>query len=238
MIESPKGYKKYIYWLSQQKEKELRLRLIERGEGVIKGKAVVCKGLTKASGVVSVSPAVWNEICRRQGSWYRKSEKNRQYLIISPYQLEGFEDYREAVITESDFLLPRPATIQEKQEIVEDHEFIQSVPQEWYDATELEKRVWMRWARRLGSDKDWDGLFLVHTANHANFIKPRFFIESNGQKIPYSIDKSADLCSCCLEIFQVIGDRFPQKLIVPCVGAVMFAGLPKDRYLLVEKPDC
>ena len=200
------------------------------------GKAVVCPGLDEISKIISVSPDVWDGTCHRQGSWYGKSEKNGKYLIISSFELEGFEHYREAVITRSDFLLPRPATREEKEEMVEDEEFKCLIPQEWHIISDLEKRIWMRWARRLGSEEDWDTLFLTHTATHANFIKPRFFIESDGQTMPYSIDMSANLCSCCLELFQVIGNTWRKKLVAPCPGAVIFSRLPKDRYLMVERP--
>jgi len=200
------------------------------------GKAVVCAGLDEISKIISISPEVWGQTCHRQGSWYRESEKNGQYLIISSFELEGFEYGKEAIITRSDFLLPRPATREEKQEMVEDEEFKSLIPQEWHVISDLEKRIWMRWARRLGSEEEWDSLFLTHTATHANFIKPRFFIESDGQRVPYSIDRSANLCSCCLEVFQVIGATWRKKLVAPCAGAVIFSRLPKDRYLLVERP--
>ncbi|MFH1351080.1 MAG: hypothetical protein ABII26_09075 [Pseudomonadota bacterium] len=101
----------------------------------------------------------------------------------------------------------------------------------------MEKTLYLRWARRLGSDvEDYDALYLSHTANHANFIKPRFFIREDRDIIPYSIDRSAYLCSCCLELFQIIGERYPKKLVAPCPGATLFARLEPDRYLLVEKP--
>ncbi|MBE9520170.1 MAG: hypothetical protein IME97_03505 [Proteobacteria bacterium] len=120
--------------------------------------------------------------------------------------------------------------------MIRDEEFKVLVPEEWYVVSDLEKRLWTRWARRLGSEEGWDSLFLTHTACHANFIKPRFFVESDGQKVPYSIDRSANLCSCCLELFQVVGTAWRKKLVAPCAGAVIFSRLPKDRYLLVEKP--
>ena len=210
--------------------------LMSRNVELKSGKAVVCPGLDEISKIISVSPEVWDQTCHRQGSWYRRSQKNGQYLIISSFELEGFEQHKEAVITRSDFLLPRPATREEKQEMVEDEEFRSLIPQEWNIISDLEKRIWMRWARRLGSEEDWDSLFLTHTATHANFIKPRFSIETDGQTIPYSIDMSANLCSCCLELFQVIGTTWPKKLVAPCAGAVIFSRLPKDRCLLVERP--
>jgi len=226
---------KHVYWLTEEKEGELRAVLAERGIKLKKGKAVVCPGLDEITKIISVAPEVWRGTCKRQGSWYRKSARNGLYLIISSFDLEGFEPYREAIITRSDFILPRPASGDEKQEMVEDEEFRSSVPEEWYIVSDLEKRLWTRWARRLGSEDDWDTLFLTHTATHANFIKPRFFIQKDGHIIPYSIDRSANLCSCCLELFGVIGERWKKKLVSPCAGAVIFSRLEKDRYLLVER---
>ncbi len=209
---------------------------MDRDIRVQSGKRVVCAGLDEISGIVSVSPEVWSATCRRQGSWYRKSGKAGLYLIISSFELEGLERSRQAVITPSKFLLPRPATREQKEGMVEDDEFKSLIPREWHVTSDLEKRIWMRWAKRSGSELEWDQLFLTHTANHANFIKPRFFIESGGQTIPYSIDRSANLCSCCLELFQVIGDTWRKKLVSPCAGALIFPRLPRDRYLLVERP--
>jgi hypothetical protein len=227
---------KHIYWLTREKEGRLREILAERGIKLKSGKAVVCPGLDEITKIISVAPEVWRGTCRRQGSWYRRSTKKGLYLIISSFELEGFKSYREAVITRSDFVLPRPATREEKLEMVADEEFRFSVPEQWYIVSDLEKRLWTRWARRLGSEDDWDTLFLTHTATHANFIKPRFFIEEDGRIIPYSIDRSANLCSCCLELFGVIGERWKKKLVAPCAGAVVFSRLEKDRYLLVESP--
>lgn len=209
---------------------------MSRDTGLESGKGVVCRGLDEINKIIRVSPEVWSETCHRQGSWYRESGKAGQYLIISSFELLGFEQFKEATISRSDFLLPRPATREEKEEMVGDKEFRSLVPKEWHVISDLEKRTWMRWARRSGSELDWDTLFLSHTANHANFIKPRFFIESEGQTVPYSIDRSANLCSCCLELFQVIGHEWRKKLVSPCAGAVIFPRLPKDRYLLVERP--
>ena len=196
----------------------------------------MCPGLDEISKVISVGPEVWDGTCHRQGSWYRESEKNGQYLIISSLELSDFESHKEAIITKSDFSPPVLATVNEMEEMVKDEEFKPLIPQDWNIISDLEKRIWIRWARRSGSDADWATLFLTHTANHANFIKPRFFIEENGQRIPYSIHISANLCSCCLELFQVIGDNYPKKLVSPCAGAVIFSRLPKDKYLLVERP--
>jgi hypothetical protein len=227
---------KHIYWLTEEKEGQLKRTLADRGIKLKSGKAVVCPGLDEITKIISIAPEVWSGTCQRQGTWYKRSAKNGLYLIISSFGLEGFEPYKQAVITRSDFILPNPATRKEKQEMIEDEGFRPSVPKEWYEVSDFEKRLWIRWARRLGSEDDWDTLFLTHTANHANFTKPRFFLEEDGHIIPYSIDRSANLCSCCLELFGVIGEEWKKKLVAPCSGAVVFSRLEKDRYLLVETP--
>ncbi len=222
--------------MPKEGEQELREELIKRKIKVKKGKSLMCPGLDEISKVISVDPEVWDGTCHRQGSWYRESKKNGQYLIISSLELSSFESYKEAIITKSDFSPPALATVEVMEEMVRDEEFKPLIPQDWNIISDLEKRIWIRWARRSGSDADWDKLFLTHTANHANFMKPRFFIEEKGQRIPYSIHISANLCSCCLELFQVIGNDYPKKLVSPCAGAVIFSRLPKDKYLLVERP--
>jgi len=147
------------------------------------GKAVVCAGLDEISKIMSVPPDVWDSTCRRQGSWYRNSEKNGKYLIISSFELEGYERFKEAVITQSNFILPRPITREEKKIMVDDEQFKSLVPREWYSITDLEQRIWIRWARKLGSEEGWGFLFfLTHTACHANFYQTTIFLSSQMAK--------------------------------------------------------
>jgi len=47
-------------------------------------------------------------------------------------------------------------------------------------------------------------------------VKPRFFIREGETMIPYSIDRSAHLCSSCLELFHVLGEEHKKKLVAPC----------------------
>ena len=117
-----------------------------------------------------------------------------------------------------------------------DKDIIPHIPQRWQRVGEMERRILLRWALKLGSDiEDYDSLYLSHTANHANFIKPVFFIQENETLIPYSIDRSAHLCSACLEVFQVLGGDYPVKFVAPCPGMTIFARLRPDSYLRVEK---
>ncbi|UCF57460.1 MAG: hypothetical protein JSW15_03040 [Deltaproteobacteria bacterium] len=235
-LKSKPFYRKHIYWLTKDEEARFRDQLEARDVRMGSAKGVVCPPLDEINKISSVAPEVWNQTCARQGSWYRASNKNGLYLVISSFELEDYEDKKAATITESDFDPPRLARPEEKKDMIRDPDFMNQLPSEWQTVEETEKRIYLRWAQRLGSDaEDYDFLYLSHTANHANFIKPRFYIKQNRSIIPYSIDRSAHLCSCCLELFQVLGTHYPKKLVAPCSGATIFARLKPNRYLLVEK---
>ncbi|MFH1627541.1 MAG: hypothetical protein ABIE47_02320 [Pseudomonadota bacterium] len=229
-------YRKHVYWLTHDEETRLRDELAASGVKVGIAKGVVCTPLDRINKISTVSPDVWNDTCGRQGSWYRTSERNSLYLVVSSFELKDYEGRKSATLSESDFVPSRFASLEEKKALFEDPGIRERIPEEWGQVKEAEKRIYLRWARRLGSGiRDYDLLYLSHTANHGNFIKPRFFIEEDGGIIPYSIDRSAHLCSCCLELFQVLGSAFDKKLVAPCPGATIFARLKPDRYLLVER---
>ncbi len=236
-MKKAESYEKHVYWLTPEEEARLREDLARRDIRLKSAKGIVCTPMDVLNRITSVAPGVWNETCNRQGSWYRASDRNGLYLVISAFDVEGYEDKKAAVITESDFTPPRLAGVADKEELISDPGFQERLPDDWLRPGDTEKRIYLRWARRLGSDvTDYDFLYLSHTANHANFIRPRFFVEQDGAVVPYSIDRSAHLCSCCLELFQILGREYPRKLVAPCPGATIFARLKRDRYLLVERP--
>jgi hypothetical protein len=229
-------YQKHVYWLTEDDEARLRRKLTKRDIKVKSAKGVVCSPLDEINKISSVMPHVWNETCARQGSWYRTSHKNGLYLVVSSFVLEDCRAKKAATITESDFVPPHLATKEEKDALLEAPHLKKRVPPEWHHISDTEKRIHLRWARRLGSKvEDYDSLHWCHTANHSNFIHPLLFIQDGGGIIPYSIDRSAHLCSCCVELYQVLGEDFPRKLVAPCPGATLFARLKPDRFFLVEK---
>jgi len=228
-------YVKHIYWITEQEERALREQLSEQGIKLRSAKGIMCTPLDPINKISSVAPQVWSETCYRQGGWYRNSEKNGLYLIVSSFELDGYEEKKVATITESDFVPPRLASVRDKERLIEEPELHKKLPTEWTTIRDIEKRIYLRWARRLGSDvNDYHFLYLSHTANHSNFIKPVFFVEGKDGTIPYSIDRSAHLCSCCVELFQVLGQQFKEKLVAPCPGATIFARLNPDKYLRVK----
>ena len=228
-------YIKHIYWFTKEEEANLREELATNNIKLKSAKGIVCTPLDAINKITSVAPDIWNDTCNRQGSWYRTSEKNGMYLVVSSFELTNYGDHKAAVITESDFIPPRLASLEDKNILVQDELIKRRIPEEWLHPRESEKKIYLRWARRLGSDvQDYNFLYLSHTANHANFIDPRFFISNGEEIVPYSIDRSAHLCSCCVELFQVLGSQYKKKMVAPCSGATIFARLKPDRYLLVE----
>ena len=231
-----KNYQKHVYWLTRAEFIRLQEAFHSRNMKMRSAKGIVCSPLDEINKISCVTPDVWNETCARQGSWYRASDKNGLYLVVSSFEIVGYEGMKKATISRSNFKPPKLASADEKERLVQDSGFKRLVPAQWNDVSDTEKQMYLKWAHRLGSDaKDFDSLLLSHSANHANFITPRFFIEENHHIVPYSIDCSSHLCSCCLELFQVIGDNFRKKLVAPCPGAIIFARLKADQYLLVEK---
>ena len=229
-------YKKHIYWLTKDEEIQLRAELAHANVQMKSAKGVVCTPLDAVNKISCVAPEVWSDVCRRQGSWYRHSDKNGLYVVISSFKIEGYKAKKAATITKSDFVPHRLASQNDKEALAKDAEFEKRLPSEWQRVDEKEKRLYLRWANKLGSGiNDYNLLYLSHTANHANFMKPRFFVRRTDGIIPYSIDYSSHLCSSCLELFQIIGSEFERKLVAPCPGATFFARLEPDRYLLVEK---
>lgn len=236
-MKPPVEYIKHVYWVTREEADGLRGILESQGVRVSTAKGVVCTPLDEMNRIAIVPPAVWSETCSRQGSWYRVSDRNGLFLVVSSFDVDSMRGRKEAVITRSDFVPPRAATHEEKEELIRDPEFASRVPSDWGSVTDREKKIYLRWAARLGSGvKEYPFLFLTHTANHANFLKPRFFLEHKGIIVPYSIDVSAHVCSCCLELFQVLGREHTRKLIRPCPGAVIFARLKPNQYLLSERP--
>ena len=131
MAKSRGPYKKFIYWLTQDERLELENILKGEGTKLKQAKGVVCTPLDRINKITCISPEVWSGSCDRQGSWYRTSEKNGLYLIVSAFELQGFETRMAAVITESDFVLPKVASEAEKQRLLHDRQFQERMPSRW-----------------------------------------------------------------------------------------------------------
>ena len=230
------GYQKFGYWLNQQNLKKIRDDLDREGVDLSEETSIPCRGLRASSRVGLILPQAWRGFCSRRTSWYEASGKAGKVLIIShrPLDISGIES--RMMITESDFRPARVPPAGEMNELVQSEVFRKGKPSRWDQIEPAEKDFYQRWFERYGIEEpfDFDQLFMIHSANHANFLDPRFFVIHEDGKVPYSIADSLHTCSSCLEFFNILGEEWPLKYVVPCLGAVRFAHLPKDRYLSVS----
>jgi hypothetical protein len=225
-----KDYVKYTYWLEPEQvdgfEKEIR----SRGHRLKWGRGVVCAPLDPFNTMTMVTPVVWNETCSRQGSWYRKSARCGQYLLVSSVPVQHAACIPNTVIRRSEFQSSRPAMAGERARLVQSRLYLEHVPAEWPCMDAQEKKRWKALLARVQMEVDWELLLEVHSANHANFLDPLIYTEEAGQIVPCSIDHSRYLCSCCLEMYNIIGAGYRKKLVRPCMGAMFFARLEADRF--------
>ncbi len=202
-------------------------------------KKAVCVPLSKKVALGYVPPDSWETytLCKRQLSWYKTSSHFGQTLVVSSLNLASWGLTAETLIRNSKFRcrkFPGPA---EQMALLDRESYVTSKPDAWDRIDEAEQDRNDRWLKIMGiHGKTYDELFITHCANHANFIEPKFFIK-DGQPIPYSLGKTTHICSACLEFFNIIGSEWKKKLVVPCPGAVLFAGMAPNRYYEVVQLD-
>lgn len=93
-MKPPEEYRKNVYWLKEDEALSLQDELKERGLVARIAKGVVCTPLDERNRISIVPPSVWGETCSRQGSWYRQSDRNHLFLVVSSFDLDSFERAR------------------------------------------------------------------------------------------------------------------------------------------------
>jgi len=229
-------YQKVCYWVDFHILETVRENLEVRGIELPEESRIPCRGLRASTEVVYLVPPAWNGFCKRRTSWYRKSGKADKFLIVSNNSLDlpGLEN--PMIITESSFKPDRFPSPKEIPLLIQSEEYQKKKPREWDKPDPLEKDFYKRWVERNRVDEPFDfgTILMSHSANHANFLNPRFFINRDSSVVPYSIADSIHVCSSCLEFFNILGEQWPVKYVVPCIGAVQFAHLPMDQYFEVR----
>jgi hypothetical protein len=157
-------------------------------------------------------------------------------LIVSNHSLDLPESGNPIILTESGFKPDRIPSAKEIPLLIQSEEYQKRRPREWDKPDPLEKDFYQRWFERnqINEPFDFEKILMSHSANHANFLDPRFFINLNGSVVPYSISDSIHVCSSCIEFFNILGEQWPVKYVIPCIGAVQFAHLPMDQYFEVK----
>ena len=229
-------YKKYCYWLDSNGFTSVKKVLEEEGNQGTDETHLPCRVLKTSTELGYVAPSAWNGFCKRRTSWYWRSEKAEKFLVVSnkPMDIPGCKD--PITIVESNFKPDRLPSEKEILELIELDEYRKRKPKGWDKPDPIEKDFYQIYFERYGATDsfDFEKLLKYHSANHVNFLDPQFFENVNGEKAPYSISDSLHVCSSCLEFFNILGNRCPFKYVVPCIGAVKFAGLPMNHYFEVK----
>jgi hypothetical protein len=230
-------YVKYTYWLQPDQVADFEKAVKSGGYKLRWGRGVVCAPLDPISHMTVITPTVWNETCSRQGSWYRESKRRGQYLVVSSVPVDYGACMPNTIIRRSLFQSSRSAIPGERAHLLQSKLYLKQVPAEWPHMGAQEKKRWKAFMARLQMDTDLELLLEIHSANHANFLEPMIYTEEAGQIIPLSIDYSRFLCSCCLEMYNIIGTGYSKKLVRPCMGAQFFARLEADHFYEVVSFD-
>lgn len=230
------GYKTFCYWVDSRGLKKVRKVLEGIGLQLKEEARIPCRVLRPSMEIGYVASSAWDGFCKRRTSWYWKSEKAAQFLIVSSFFLDLPDFKNSIIITESDFKPNRFPTSEEICELIKSEEYQKSKPRAWDKPDPFEKDFYQRWFERndINEPFDFHKILMSHSANHANFLDPQYFTTLNGAKVPYSIADSIHVCSSCLELFNILGEQWSLKYVVPCIGAVQFAHLPIDQYFEVK----
>jgi hypothetical protein len=230
------SYQKYTYWIKREEFFSLLDALQEKRTRVVEAKKAVCHILSKQLQVGFVAPEAWAnyEVCKRQMSWYEVSKFVGYTLLVSSFDLAEYGLLPETIIRQSLFSPPILPDYETKKRMTRLEGYQRAKPGEWENIGSNELELSRKWLPMLGMrKKSFQEIFVSHCANHANFIAPQYFITDEKGIVPYSIDKTSGICSSCMEFYNIIGSDFHRKLVVPCPGSVLFAGLPVNKYFEV-----
>jgi hypothetical protein len=229
-------YQKFCYWVDFHGLKKVREDIEQTGGELDDEARIPCRVLRPSTETIFLAPSAWNGFCKRRTSWYRKSEMAEKFLIVSNSPLNLPDLDHPIIITESNFKPDRFPSSDEISRLIQSREYQKRKPSEWDKPDPVEKDFYQSWfeRNRIKEPFDFEKILMSHSANHANFLDPKYFATLNGCMIPYSIADSIHVCSSCLEFFNILGEKWPVKYVVPCIGAVQFAHLPMDQYFEVR----
>ena len=227
----------YVYWMEKRDFMALKASL-PKDHRLEPAFLTPCEVLKAAKNTVYyASPAVWSRVCVRQGSWYRDSDKNDKYMVVTAKPLAAaFNSFFEVKLSRSNVMPERLPTLKELQALVEDEKYSQIKPRQWekkgiVDAVMF--KILFTVTRFWGIGDNLKSHWLTHRANHANHLAQTFSTEIDGQKVPYSISENAGVCSSCVEFFNIIEPE-TRKLVRSCPGAITFGKTERDIYYDVD----
>lgn len=231
-------YKKHIYWFSHSEFVKFENDIKSTEFELKPARKTSCGTLNaKEKTVRYASPEIFSGLCKRQGSWYRESNKVGSYLVVSEKKLpEKYNQFLEARMIGTDFSpqsLPGQSDIKK---LVESDEYQSQRPDEWENKTFKEGLMYKImftltgfWGIGDNINKHWNN----HRANHANFLTHKYTANIDGEHIPYSVTENDGVCSSCVEFFNII-DQDSRKMVRACPGSVYFSSVERDKYYEVQ----
>ena len=230
------AYQKFCYWTDLHGLERVRKNFEKKGIQLTDEAQIPCRVLRSSKDIGYLTPPAWYGICKRRTSWYWESKKASKLLVVSNTSLDHMDIGNPIIIKESNFKPDRLPSLDEILELIKSKEYQQRKPNTWENVEPIEKEFYQTWfeRRQVNEPFDFEKIFMSHSANHSNFLDPKFFIKLNGLIVPYSIADSLHVCSSCLEFFNILGSEWSVKYVVPCIGAVLFGRLPIDQYFKVN----
>jgi hypothetical protein len=211
------AYEKHIYWLNPTEHADALAELRKDKKRVYKAKHSPCQALYPRREFALVEPGIWDLQCNRQGSWYRSSRRQGQSLLVTNHPRNEFTLWGQ--VTLEPFQPPRTATDEDVIEMLSDARVPEILPEGWGLFSPWEVQAIQGYLATEGIERSLQQIFAYYTANHLNFVFPRFFLEDSQMPVvPYSIQKTALVCSACVEVFGLLGGNYPVKYLVPCPG--------------------
>jgi len=229
-------YQKFCYWVDLHGLKKVREDIEQTGGELDDEARIPCRVLRLSREIGFIIPEAWDGFCKRRTSWYRRSDKAGKFLVVSNTSLDHLDIGNPIIIKASNFKPENLPSYEEILQLIKSEKYQSLKPDVWEKVDPLDKEFYQRWFERYQPQElfDFDKIFAHHSANHANFIDTRYFVTLNGLLVPYSIAGSIHVCSSCVEFFNILGEKWPVKYVVPCIGAVQFAHLPIDQYFEVR----
>jgi hypothetical protein len=225
-------YRKHVYWLDPAGHADALAELRKDKKRVYKAKRQPCQALYPRREIALVEPGVWDLQCQRQGSWYRSSHRRGQSLLVTNQPRKEFALW--GVVTLEPFDPPQTARDEDVVRMLSHDRAREILPEGWGLFSAWEVQAIHTHLSGEGIERSLEQVFAYYTANHLNFVFPRIFLPNGqGPVIPYSIQKSALVCSACVEIFGILGEDYPDKYLAPCPGLKYVKPAPAE-YLRVR----
>jgi hypothetical protein len=224
-------YQKHVHWLDPAEHGDALAEMRRDKKRVTRAKHYACEALYPRREAVLVEPGVWDLACRRQGSWFRSSRRRSQSLFVTNHPLNEFPLW--GTVTFAPFHPPRLAADEDVVQMTGHRCAREVLPEGWGLFSDWELQALHQYLASEGIDRSLQEVFSYYTANHLNFVFPRFFVPgSSSPVVPYSIQRTALVCSACVEIFGILGEEYPVKYLAPCPG-LKYVNLAPTQYLRV-----